>query len=114
MVKGGGRFDKQLYVGSTTDSTSTTSGSGIFKGGVGVGDRVYVGSDADTDKDGGISRREFSKWVGGVAEQRMAQEEKTLRALVDARLRCEAPVAAAMARRCRRVNRGAGSVMREP
>ena len=54
-------------------------------------------AEADTDKDGGISRHEFSKWVGGVAEQRMRQEEKTLRALVDARLRCEANVAAAQA-----------------
>merc|ERR1711881_770163 len=44
VVKGGGRFDKQLYVGSTTDSTSSSTGSARLQGGLGVAKDIHQGS----------------------------------------------------------------------
>ena len=52
--EGGGRFDKQIYVGSTSNSVGSTSGSVVLKGGLGVAKSVHQASGYSGRLYGGI------------------------------------------------------------
>merc|ERR1711968_300801 len=54
MVKGGGRFDKQIYVGADDDSSGPTSGAARIVGGMGVVKSVHQASGYSGRLYGGI------------------------------------------------------------